>query len=58
MISDYIASNERMIVNNELERMWKEAVVAQLRYYPGICLEGLRKTTKTSVRIAGLRAEI
>jgi hypothetical protein len=27
-ISDYIASNERMIVNNELERMWKEAVVA------------------------------
>jgi hypothetical protein len=29
----------------ELERMWKEAVVAQLRYYPGNCLEGLRKTT-------------
>jgi hypothetical protein len=27
-ISDYIASNEKMIVNNELERMWKEAVVA------------------------------
>jgi hypothetical protein len=27
-ISDYIASNERMIVNNELGRMWKEAVVA------------------------------
>jgi hypothetical protein len=27
-ISDYTASNERMIVNNELERMWKEAVVA------------------------------
>jgi hypothetical protein len=27
-ISDYIASNERMIVKNELERMWKEAVVA------------------------------
>jgi hypothetical protein len=27
-ISDYIASNERMIVNNELERMWKETVVA------------------------------
>jgi hypothetical protein len=29
-----------------------------LRYYSGICLEGLRKTTKTSVRIAGLHAEI
>jgi xanthine dehydrogenase iron-sulfur cluster and FAD-binding subunit A len=29
-ISDYRASNERMrmTVNNELERMWKEAVVA------------------------------
>jgi hypothetical protein len=26
-ILDYISSNERMIVNNELERMWKEAVV-------------------------------
>jgi hypothetical protein len=27
-ISDNIASNERLIVNNELERKWKEAVVA------------------------------
>jgi len=26
-----------------------------LRYYPGIRLEGLRKTTKTSIRIAGRR---
>jgi hypothetical protein len=26
-ISDCTVSNERMIVNNELERMWKEAVV-------------------------------
>jgi hypothetical protein len=29
-----------------------------LRYYPGIPLEGLRKATKISVRIAGLQAEI
>jgi hypothetical protein len=29
-----------------------------LRYYPGIRLEELRKTTKLSVRIAGLRAEM
>jgi hypothetical protein len=29
-----------------------------LRYYPGICLEGLRKTRKTSVRIANLQAKI
>jgi hypothetical protein len=25
--------------------IWQEVVVAQLRFYPGICLEGLRKTT-------------
>jgi hypothetical protein len=29
-----------------------------LRYYPAICLEGLRKTSKTSIRIAGLQAEV
>jgi hypothetical protein len=29
-----------------------------LKYYPEICLEGLRRTTKTSVMIADLRAEI
>jgi hypothetical protein len=26
--SDYIESNKRIIVNNEMERIWKEAVVA------------------------------
>jgi hypothetical protein len=36
--------------------MWKEAVVAYLRYYPSSCLEELRKTTNT-LRIAGLQAE-
>jgi hypothetical protein len=35
-------------VNDEQERMWKEAVMAQFfRFYPGICLEGPRKATKT-----------
>jgi hypothetical protein len=29
-----------------------------LRYYPGICVERLRKTTEDQVRIAGLCAEI
>jgi hypothetical protein len=29
---------------HELERMWKEAVVAQFKYYPDICLKGPRKT--------------
>jgi hypothetical protein len=35
-------------VNDELERIWKEAAVAYLilRYYPGICLERLRQTIK------------
>jgi hypothetical protein len=28
-----------------------------LTYYPNICLKGLRKTTKSSGRIAGLLAE-
>jgi hypothetical protein len=43
-------------VNDKLENIWKEAVVVNFRHYFGIFLEGLRKTTKTSVRIAGLRA--
>jgi hypothetical protein len=50
-----VVSNERMIVNNELDMMWKEATVV----YAGICLEGLRKTMK-HLRIvcvtAGIRA--
>jgi hypothetical protein len=29
----------------ELERIWKEAIVAFSRYFPGICPEGLRKFT-------------
>jgi hypothetical protein len=36
------------LVNNELERMWKEAVVVYLRFYPSICQKGLRKPTKTA----------
>jgi hypothetical protein len=31
---------------NELKGMWKDAVVAELRYFLGICLDGLRKTMK------------
>jgi hypothetical protein len=44
-----------MIVNDELERMWKEAIVAECvlsRHLFG----GTEKTTKN--RIAGLPAEI
>jgi hypothetical protein len=31
------------LVNNELERLWKEAVMTQSRDSPIICLEELRK---------------
>jgi len=36
-----------MITNNELEKIRKEEVVANLRTYPGICLDELRETTNT-----------
>jgi hypothetical protein len=42
-------------INDELGRMWKEAVMA---YSRDIFLEELRKTTRNSVRIACLRTEI
>jgi hypothetical protein len=45
-ISDYIVSNERMIVDNELERSGRKRSWPNSRYCPGICLEGLRETTK------------
>jgi hypothetical protein len=44
-------------VNDELERIWKEVVVAKLSYYTGIFLEGRRKTPKT-LQIAGVPDEI
>jgi hypothetical protein len=28
------------LMNDELERIWKEAMVAYSRYYPGVYLEG------------------
>lgn len=37
-------------VNNELERLWKEQSCHNLRYYPGIFLDGFRKTTKSVSR--------
>jgi hypothetical protein len=55
-ILDYIVFSGRMI--DELERIWKDVVMAQLRHYSGICLEGLRKTTKISARRAGVLPEI
>jgi hypothetical protein len=33
-------------MNDELGRRCKEAVMAYLRYYPGTCLEEVKKTMK------------
>jgi hypothetical protein len=44
-------------MNNKLERMWKEAVVACFKVLSSACLEILRETTK-KLRIASLRVEI
>jgi hypothetical protein len=46
----------RMI--DELERIWKEAVMAYSKKYPEISLESWGKTRKTSVKLAGVSAEI
>jgi hypothetical protein len=32
-------------MNDELERIWKETVVAYSRYYRGVFLVGMRKIT-------------
>jgi hypothetical protein len=41
--ADYIRSNHYIVVNNELERMWKEAAMAYLkiltRHLPGLTEE-------------------
>jgi hypothetical protein len=42
---DHIASDDRKLNNDGLEGMWKWSW-PHLRYYAGICLERLRKTTK------------
>jgi hypothetical protein len=35
-----------MVVNKEMERVRKKAVMAKVfSYYPGICLEGLKEAT-------------
>jgi hypothetical protein len=44
-------------MNDKLYRMWKEAVVAKFKEPSAVFPEGLRKTTKKIVMIAGLRAK-
>jgi hypothetical protein len=36
----------RWLMNNELQRIWKEVLVACSRYYPNIRLEELKNTTE------------
>jgi hypothetical protein len=45
-----IAANDRVISERQIGK--------DLRRYPGISVEGLGKTTKTSVRIVGISVEI
>jgi hypothetical protein len=45
-------------MNDELKRILKEVVVVWATCYPRICLKGLRKTQKASVRIVGIPNEI
>jgi hypothetical protein len=44
-------------MKNKLGIMWNKLLWPNLRYFPGICLEGMRKTIK-NLGLAGLRAEI
>jgi hypothetical protein len=32
-----------ILMNDELERIWKEVTMTSSRYYHGICMEGQRK---------------
>jgi hypothetical protein len=47
-----------MIINNELERIWKEAVVALFELLSQHLLGRTEKILKTSHRIASVPAEI
>jgi hypothetical protein len=44
-----------MATSDEVERMYKEPVVAYFKCYPSSRMEELEKTTKTSARINGRR---
>jgi hypothetical protein len=39
----YGVGDEKMMIDNEVEGIWNEAVMASLRYYPGIRLRHLRQ---------------
>jgi hypothetical protein len=53
-VTETIAWNGSVMIGKDLERSSCGLI---LRYYPDICPEGLRKTTK-NLRTTGLRAKI
>jgi hypothetical protein len=42
------------LLNSGLERIWKEVVVTNLRYYPSISVQRVRRSTRSSVTIGSL----
>jgi len=40
-----------MISDGKLERIWKEIVTVYWRFCSAICVQGLRKTTKSAVTL-------
>jgi len=47
-MSEYIGPSDLMIMNNKLERIYKESVWPNLKHYLEICQGGLKKITKNS----------
>lgn len=50
--------NGRVVVDDELEKMYKEAIIVSLKCYASIWLSGLRKTMSTSYIIGSLQTNI
>jgi hypothetical protein len=46
------------LMSGVLETTWKEVAMAESRYHSGICLEEVRKTTISPLKIAGVPAKI
>jgi hypothetical protein len=55
--SDHTVSNDRIIVNNELERMEKEESRPNFWYCPAGGQEGPRKPQKPSLRLVDFQAK-
>jgi hypothetical protein len=45
------------LLNNELEKMWNEAVMAKWTY-PSTCIEGLRKSMQIQSQEVGDQAKV